>query len=183
MDMNALMSALLSSDSIDSISRQAGVSEEETRQVLSSALPQMLSGAQGQATNEETSESFAKALSDHAQADTSDVRGFVNAVDLIDGGKILAHLLGAGQTAITDSAAASAGLKPAQVVKILSIAAPLLMTLLGKQAGKEDNSASGVAGLMSALLGSSDTSELVQTLLFGKKKKKKGLLGLLLGGK
>ena len=183
MDMNALMSALLSSDSIESISRQAGVSEEETRQVLGSALPQMLTGAQGQAENAETSESFARALSDHARDDASDLRGFISAVDLIDGGKILSHLLGAGQNAITDSAAANTGLKPAQVVKILSIAAPLLMTLLGTQAGKEDNSASGVAGLMSALLGSGDTTELVQTLLFGKKKKKKGLLGLLLGRK
>lgn len=180
MELNALMNTMLSGDSIESISRLAGVSEEETKRVLGSALPQLLSGAQGQAEDEQTAEGFAKALSDHAQADTSDVRGFLTGVDQIDGGKILAHLLGINQGSITESAAASSGLKPAQVVKILSIAAPLLMSLLGQQAQQDNNNAAGVGSLMSALLGKTDTANLIQTLLFGKKKKK-GLLGLLLG--
>ena len=179
MELNALMNTLLSSESIESISRTAGVSEEETRRVLAGALPQMLSGAEGQATDEATAEGFAKALNDHAQDDVSDVRGFLGGVDLIDGGKILAHLLGGGQNALMESTAASSGLKPAQVVKILSIAAPLLMSLLGQQA-QQDNSQAGVGTLMTALLGKTDTAKLIQTLLFGKKKKK-GLLGLLFG--
>ena len=180
MELNALMNTMLSGESIESISRLAGVSEDETRRVLGSALPQMLVGAQAQATDEQTAESFSKALSDHAQVDTSDVRGFLTGVDQIDGGKILAHLLGGGQNTLMESTAASSGLKPAQVVKVLSIVAPLLMSLLGQQAQQEGNSASAVGSLMGALLGKTDAAKLIQLLLFGKKKKK-GLLGLLLG--
>ena len=179
MELNALMSTLLGSDSIAGLSKRADVSEEDVKKVLASAMPQLLAGAQGQAQDEETAEGFAQALKDHAADDTSDVRGFLDKVDDLDGGKILAHLLGLNQGTITESAAASSGLKPAQVLKILSVAAPLLMSLLGKQAGKEDQSV-GVGTLMSALLGKNDTASLVQTLLFGKKKKK-GLLSLLFG--
>ena len=75
-------------------------------------------------------------------------RGFLDGVDQIDGGKILA------------------------------IAAPLLMSLLGKQTGQENsNDASAIGGLMSAFLGKTDTASLIKLLLFGKKKKK-GLLGM-----
>ena len=187
MDLNALMGTLLGSDSIESISKLSGASEDEVKKVLGSAMPKMLSGAQDQATDEKTAEGFAKALSDHAQADTSDVRGFLSSVDQVDGAKIVAHLLSSlgsgsqGSTQVLQSAASSSGLKPGQVAQILAIAAPLLMSLLGKQDGKEDQSV-GVGGLMGALLGKTDTASLVQTLLFGKKKRK-GLLGLLLGGK
>ncbi len=180
MELNALMNAMLSGENIESISRLAGVSEEETKRVLASTLPQMLAGAQGQATDETTAEGFSRALTDHAQDDTTDMRGFLTGVDQIDGGKILAHLLGGGQTALMETTAASSGLKPAQVVKILSIVAPLLMSLLGQQAQQEGNSAAGVGSLMTALLGKTDTASLIQLLLFGKKKKK-GLLGLLFG--
>ena len=183
MEINALMSTMLSGDSIESMSRVAGVSQEQVKSVLGSALPQMLDGAKGQATDEATAEGFANALSDHAKADTSDVKGFLTGVDQIDGGKILAHLLGGGLNATTQTAASSSGLKPAQAAQILAIAAPLLMSLLGQQAGQESgNNASGIGGLMSAFLGKTDTAKLIQLLLFGKKKKK-GLLGLLLGGK
>lgn len=184
MDLNALMGTLLGSESIESISKLSGTSEDEVKKVLGSAMPKMLSGAQDQATDEKTAEGFAKALSDHAQADTSDVRGFLSSVDQVDGAKIVAHLLSSlggsqGSTQVLESAASSSGLKPGQAAQILAIAAPLLMSLLGKQTGKEDQSV-GVGGLMSALLGKNDTASLVQTLLFGKKKRK-GLLGLLFG--
>ena len=183
MDMNALLGTLLSGESIESIGKLSGATEDEVKSVLGSALPQMLSGAQGQATDEKTAEGFAKALTDHAQADTSDVRGFLDGVDQIDGGKILAHLLGGSLNATTQAAASSSGLDVGKVAKILAIAAPLLMSLLGKQTGQENsNDASAIGGLMSAFLGKTDTAGLIKLLLFGKKKKK-GLLGLLLGGK
>lgn len=182
MDMNALLSTMLSGDSVESIGKLAGASTDEVKSVLGSALPQLLSGAQGQATDQATAEGFAQALSDHALADTSDVRGFLSGVDLIDGGKIIAHLLGGNLNSTTTAAAASSGLDAAKVSKILAIAAPLLMSLLGKQTGQAGGDAAGIGTLMSAFLGKTDTASLVQTLLFGKKKQK-GLLGLLLGGK
>ena len=97
MDLNALMGTLLSQDSLQNMSSLTGASSENVASVLSSALPAMLSGAQGQANDENALAGFAGALQDHAKDDTSDIASFLSGVDLEDGGKIVAHLLGGNQ--------------------------------------------------------------------------------------
>ena len=62
MDLTSLMSALLSDQNITSVAHKAGVSEEEAASVLATALPVMLNGANGQASDANTTESFFHAL-------------------------------------------------------------------------------------------------------------------------
>ena len=87
MDLTSLMSSLLSDQNIKAVASKAGVSEEEAASVLATALPVMLNGANGQASDAATTESFYKAVTDHAQKDPEKV-------DLKEGGKIVGHLLG-----------------------------------------------------------------------------------------
>ena len=211
MDMNALMSTMLSGDSVKNISSLTGSSQKDVQNVLAAALPSLLNGALGQAQNEQTAESFAGALADHAKNDTSDVGSFLTKVDLVDGGKIVNHLLGAGATATAEDVAERSGLSVAQTVKILAVVAPLLMSLLGQQTQQTQAQSSGsspVSALMGSLLGNSDMSSVLVNLLgsslgavssgsssgstgTGKKKKKKtgsgtqkeetGLMDILMG--
>ena len=163
MDLNTLMGAMLSSDSIKSISQASGASQKDVKAVLSSALPGLLNGAAQQANNSQTAAGFAGALAQHAKSDTRDLGSFLSGVDLADGGKIIAHLLGANTTAATQQTANASGVDAAKGAKILAVAAPLLMSLLGKQAGQSSGSAVGT--LMNSLLGGGNAGSLIGSLL------------------
>ena len=54
--------------------------------------------------------------------------------DMNDGAKIVGHLLGNNSNAVVQQASQKSGLSLGQTLKILSIAAPLIMSLLGKTA-------------------------------------------------
>ena len=169
MDINALMGTLLSQESLQNLSSVTGTSENEVKDVLASALPGMLQGLQGQADNADTVESFVGALSDHAKVDTSDVASFLSQVDLEDGGKIVAHLLGGQTGTVTEEAAKKAGLGAAPTGNILAAAAPLLMSLLGQQTSQDNahNNSAGIGSLMGALLGNVNIGSLLSGLLGG----------------
>ena len=129
MDLNALMSAMLSEESIAGLGEKAESSPEEVRSVLSSALPLLLNGASAQANNQATASGFLGALQQHSQDDASNVSSFLGNVDMGDGAKIIAHLLGANTATQTQAVAQQTGVSQAQTSNILSAAAPLLLTL------------------------------------------------------
>ena len=191
MDLNALMGTLLSDESINGVGAKTGASASEVRGVLGNALPLLLNGANAQAADETTASGFAGALQQHAQSDTSNLSGFLGGVDLDDGAKIIAHLLGANTNAQTLNVAQQSGVSEAKTGSILSAAAPLLMSLIGQQSGSEQNSGMNVAGLMGNLLGSGDMTSLLAGMLGGGAAtqaapasaagKKGGLLAKLLG--
>ena len=163
MDLNTLIGTMLSSDSIKSISKASGASQKDVKAVLSSALPGLLNGAAQQANNSQTAAGFAGALAQHAKSDTRDLGSFLSGVDLADGGKIIAHLLGANTTAATQQTASASGVDAAKVAKILAVAAPLLMSLLGQQTSQSSGSAVGT--LMNSLLGGGNAGSLIGSLL------------------
>ena len=169
MDLNALMSTMLSEESIDGLGAKADASPEEVRSVLGNALPLLLSGANAQATNQETASGFVGALQQHSQDDASNLSSFLGNVDLGDGAKIIAHLLGANTAAQTQTVAQQANVSQAQTGNILSAAAPLLLTLLGQQAAgsQQSNNAAGIGSLMGSLMGSGDMTSLLGGLLGG----------------
>lgn len=179
MDLTKLAGSLLSSDSISGLSSLSGVSNDDVTSVLTQALPALLNGAKGQASDKETAESFAGALADHAKADTGNLSGFLGNVDLKDGAKIIGHLLGSDKDDTVDKVSKKTGVDSDKTSTILSAVAPLLMSLLGQQADEDDDKESGVGNLVGALLENVDVTELLTGLLTdnasstGKKKKKK----------
>ena len=134
MDVTSLLGTLVSQDSLNQIGRAANVPTKDVQSVLLSALPSLLSGALNQATDSSTADGFAGALNQHAASNTSNLGSFLGSVDLDDGAKIIGHLLGGNSNAVAEQAAAKSGLRLGQTIKILSIVAPLVMSLLGKTA-------------------------------------------------
>ena len=169
MDFSALLNTMLSGESVAGMENLTGASGTEVESVLSSVLPSLLSGAQGQAENEATAAGFAGALADHAKDDTSDLAAFLSNVDLADGGKIVAHLLGGAQQQATQQAADSAGLNFGQASSIISAAAPLLMSLLGKQDQQSQQQSSGLGALGSLFGGGGMDFGSLLGGLFGRK--------------
>ena len=157
MDLNSLMSSLLSDENIKSVARKAGVSDEEAASVLATSLPVMLHGANGQASDGHTTESFFQAVRDHAGKDPEKV-------DLKEGGKIVGHLLGTDEEVAEKAIATRAGMKPSTVGLILAAAAPLIMNALGSSTSSSTSSA-GTASLLSALLGGASNSNASGSLM------------------
>lgn len=184
MDLNSLMKTLLSSESVKSIGKVTNTPRKSVKGVLASALPALLNGAQGQASDASTAQSFVGALASHAKDDTSNVASFLSGVDLSDGGKILSHLLGSAKNEVASEAAKKAGVSADKSANILSAAAPLLLSLIGQQTAQESsqNNSSGIGGLMGSLLGGGDIGSVITGALGGSGGSSGGgLLGSLLG--
>jgi len=194
MDLTQLLGALVSNDAVSGISQSTETSAADVTNVLAAALPALLAGAQQQAEQKETNESFTNALMKHGEKDTNNILSFLSGVDAEDGGKIVGHLLGANTQSTEEAVAKKTGVSTKNIAKILAVAAPLLMSLLGNQAkqNKKQEATSGdlATALMTSLLSGGDSADVLSALLgvsTGKKKKKSdnllgSLLGSLLGG-
>lgn len=169
MNINSLVSTLLSTDSVKSVGKKTGTSSSDVTNVLSTALPLLLKGADSQAKSDGTAESFANALSDHSKKDTSDLASFLDGVDLEDGAKIVGHLLGSKSDGSTNKIAKESGVDADKAGAILSAAAPLLMSLIGQQTNEEKkkNSSAAVGSLVGTLLSNVDVGSLVTGFLGG----------------
>lgn len=165
MDLSKIAGSLLSNDSLKGLSILTGASNSDIKNVLSSALPSLLTGATEQAKNESTAASFAGALAQHAKDDTSDLTSFLGNVDLADGAKIIGHLLGSGKEETVKKAAKASGVSEKKTGDILSAIAPMLLSLLGQQAEEDDDKETGASGLVGALLDNVDVGSLLSGLI------------------
>ena len=165
MDFKKLASTLLDSDTLSGLSDLTGASGSEISGVLVQALPSLLNGANNQAKDKNTTAGFLNALNQHAKDDTKDISGFLSNIDLTDGGKIITHLLGSEKNDLIKNISKKTGLSQKKVLSILSSAAPLLMSLMGQQTNEEENSTSGIAGLIGSLVENVDVSSLLTDLL------------------
>lgn len=168
MDISSIMGTLLSKESVEGVAEKTGASASEVKDVLSSALPALFNGANKQSTDSGTAEGFANALKQHAGSDTSSISSFLSKVDLSDGAKIVGHLLGKKED---DGQSNNQNGKSDSIV---SAAAPLFMSLLGKQTQNESNNSTGSsngAGLMGNLFGKVDFGSISSSLLNNAAKK------------
>lgn len=165
MDLKKLTDTLLSSDSIKGLSGLTGASDLDVKKVLNQALPTLLEGANGQATNKDTADGFATALSDHAKSDTNDLTNFLGNVDLKDGAKIIKHLLGSDKDSVVKDVSKQTGVSKSKTTSILSGFAPLLMSLLGQQTNEDKDGGSNIGGLIGSLLSNADLGGILSGLL------------------
>lgn len=169
-DLNSI-GALISGDGLDALCQRLNVDKEDAAKVLSTGIPALLGGMRRNAGDEAGAASLSRAVTDHSGVDLSNLGAFLKNVDLEDGKKILAHVLGKDESAVVDEISGASGVTKDNTKSILSMASPLLLSVLGSQ----NSSSSGVSGLLGGLLGGGN-SQSEQTQQSG------GLLGSLLGG-
>ena len=170
MDLKKLAGTLLCSDSIKVLSDLTDASGKDVTKVLTQAIPVLLNGANEQAKDKKTADSFVSALSQHAKDDTKDLSKFMSNVDLKDGSKILTHLLGSDKENVLGDIAEKAGVSKKKTDSILSAIAPLLLSLLGQQKDEDDDKDSGIENLLGSLLGNVDVGDVLTVLLSGNAK-------------
>lgn len=151
-----LLSQIISADTLSELGKASGASKSEVKSVLTAAVPVLLQGMQNNAGTKSGEASLTKAISDHAADDTSDIAAFFQKADAEDGKKILAHVLGGENDEIQKAVAKKTGVSKSKTGTILALAAPLLLSLLGKT--NDNENASGITSLLSLLLGGSGSS-------------------------
>jgi OmpA-OmpF porin, OOP family len=146
----------LTPDVVRSASTLVGESESSTRQTLNSAVPTVLSGLANMASSPTGASTLATLIRDG---------GFGSAVDnvssLFSGGSATSSMLSVGSqllgkifagrsSAVADLLARSGGVSSASATSLLSLAAPLVMGVLGKRAAAQGLDASGLANSLLA---------------------------------
>lgn len=159
MDTSSILTALLSSSNIKNIGKAADASTADVKNVLTSAIPSLLTGVSSQATSASTAAGLLQALTSHA----SDSSG---KIDLADGAKILSHLLGSSEQKTTNAVAKESGVDKAKVTSILSAAAPLLLSALGKETSSSGLNAKTIGSVLGGL-SSNNVGSLLTGLLGG----------------
>ena len=149
------IASLLSGNGISTIAKTVGAEESNVKSAVGAALPALISGMQKNVSTESGASSLAKALSDHSGDSTKNVASFLKNVDLSDGAKIVSHILGGSKTSTTNAIAKQSGLTSSKVSQILSMIAPLLLSLIGKKNTGGDSSSAGLGSLLGGILGGS----------------------------
>ena len=200
-----LLNTQMGEELVKKASSKTSEDKGKVTSALGMALPLILGAMKRNTKDPEGAENLDKAL--QSEKHNGDVLNNLEEKDAEEltgeGSKILNHVLGSRQSGISKTIAGALNMDEASVNKILEMAAPVIMGLLGQQKRKDNVGASGLSGLLGSVMGSNSSHDqsLVETLLdadgdgsviddvagmvLGGKKGKKGgsLLGGMLGGK
>ena len=196
---------------VSGVAAQTNQPQNKTHEVLTMALPVLMTAMKRNASSPEGAQGLLNALTNQHDGSILSNLGslFSGGVDdgiTADGSKILGHVLGGKQGNVEKAISLKSGIDASSVAQILKVAAPILMGMLGNQAKQQNvNSPGGLDGLLGGLLGGgskkNDQSFLesildanndgsimddVAGMLMGGDKKKGGLGGIiggLFGGK
>ncbi len=156
----------LAGGGIEQISSKLGVDSGTGNSAIAAALPAILAGLARNAQKPGGAEALQAAIAkDHDGSVLDDVPGYLESTDSAQGGKILGHVFGEQKPAVEAQVSQLSGLGGAGGGQLMEMLAPLVMGMLGKQAGGLDASA------LSKMLGSQDLQGMLQ-----------GGLGDMLGG-
>lgn len=155
--MNELFNMLGGMDQAQKrVSQEVGASPDQTAQAMEAAVPLLLGAMTRNASNTEGVASLAKALDKH---DGSQLDQFAQgqAPNMQDGQKILGHVFGNQQNAAANAVSKRAGIDPQLAMKILMMAAPLVLGYLGRQRNQQGGATAGggldIGGMLGSVLG------------------------------
>jgi hypothetical protein len=168
--LSLLASTMLSQSSVNSVSGKTGLSSKQIQRLVMLALPILIKYMTKNASSGDGALSLLGALSQHKNNNSMDLQ--LKDADEDDGAKIIHHILGRKENAVTQDLSAQTGLGTDQVQQVLSILAPGLMS--GVSNAAEANAAQANAAQMAA---AQKPANPLASLLTGG-----GIFGSLLGG-
>jgi hypothetical protein len=147
-----LVTSQLESGDVDAIARQVGVDSDSAMKVVAGALPAILSGLSNNTRDASGASALADALDrDHDGSVLEDVAGFVGGGGAAGAGSgILRHVLGSRQGSVEAALGQMSGIDAGSAGQILTMIAPLLMGLLGREKRSRGLDAGALADLLGA---------------------------------
>ncbi len=152
--LDMLAGELLGTKSVGELSKSADASNEQVKQLVTKALPLLISGMYQNSSTDEGAQSLEKALDAHAPNAEKSTSAMLSKADVKDGKKIVKHLLGDNEKEVTKGLSQSTGLSQTQVSTLLGQLAPVVLSLVGNYKQEEKTDSSNLISILgSALLG------------------------------
>ena len=157
-----LLNSEMGQELVKGASSQMGLDNSSTTGALSAAIPLILGGMQNNAGSAAGSDQLLGALQNtkHSDGAMLDNIGSIlggSEIDkevMDDGGKILGHVFGGQEGNAANALSKSSGIDMDSAMNLLKVAAPLVMSYLGKQTAQNNISDQGGLGdLLGGLLG------------------------------
>ncbi|MHA6280500.1 DUF937 domain-containing protein [Salinimicrobium sp. CAU 1759] len=147
---------------IQKSSDEVNESPDKVKSALGMALPMILGAMKKKSDSPEGAEKLKKELGkekhDGSVLDNIGVGGLSGLMG--EGSGILGHVLGGSQSKIASAVGAAIGMDASKVNKLLQMAAPVIMGLLGKQKRKENiDSGGGISDLVGSVLGTNSSHD------------------------
>ncbi|MBR4018496.1 MAG: DUF937 domain-containing protein [Clostridia bacterium] len=198
--INILAKELMNDSSVKQIAKASGVKADQAENVIGNAIPLLVQAMSDNAGTKEGAESLFGALGQHASSESAAEQ--LKNTDAVDGDKIIGKILGSNKQGVTDALAKQAGITRGNTASILSLMAPVLLSLIGNQTNNNNTSSGGLSSLLSLFtdddmgqngagnglgsgMGNIGTALLMSALLGGGNNNNNSsgnLLGALLGG-
>ena len=124
--LSLLAGTMLSQSSVNSVSGKTGLSSKQIQKLVMLALPILIKYMTQNASSGDGALSLLGALSQHKNNNSMDLQ--LKDADEADGAKIIHHILGKKENAVTQDLSAQTGLGTDQIHQVLSILAPGLMS-------------------------------------------------------
>ncbi len=173
---------MLSGDALSKVSQQVGVPESKAKEALPDVLAVLTGALAKNSSQEQGARELSNALAkDHDGSLLNNLSDYISNYKQSSGDGILGHVLGNNRTTVEKSLSQKTGLDAGSVGNLLTMAAPLLMGMLGKTQrtqgldiggltnllGQESNQAQSLApgaiNILSQILGGGGTQTTPQT--------------------
>ncbi len=165
-----LLNSDLGKTLISGIAGQTGQSSSKASSLLTMALPILMGAMKKNTATPEGAAGLMGALKKHDGSILNDLGGlFNNGVDenvMKDGAGILGHVLGGSQENVANALSQKSGIDMASVMKVLTVAAPIVMGVLGKE-NKQQNASNqnGIGDLLGGLIGGGANANKQQSMI------------------
>ncbi len=138
-----LLNSDLGKQIVSGVSQDTNQPQDKTAQVVSMALPLLMGAMKRNANSQEGASGLMGALDNKHDGSILDnlgglFNGGVNEEVKIDGLGILGHVLGGSQDNVVGALSKKSGMDSGNVMKILSVIAPIVLGYLGKEKRKQN---------------------------------------------
>ena len=140
---------MLGGETLGKISQQIGIPEDKAKQALPGIMA-VLTGALAQESSvKQGAQSLSKALAeDHDGSILDNMSDYIANYRQGSGDGILGHVLGSNRTAVEKSLSAKTGLDMGSIGSLLTMAAPIVMGMLGKTQRQQGLDASSLPQIL-----------------------------------
>ncbi|HEX6861425.1 MAG TPA: DUF937 domain-containing protein [Thermoanaerobaculia bacterium] len=147
-----LVNQELSGPRLSQMSRQLGISEDQTREALPAALAALTGGLAENAARPQGAQQLANALNkDHDGGLLDSLDGFLGGGGgggLGAGAAILGHVFGQRRQKVEGNLGRATGLNPQTMASLLAMLAPIVMAYLGRQQRQKQLDPGGLADVL-----------------------------------
>ncbi len=155
-----LLQGQLSEGLVDQLSQSLGADKQQTNAAANGILSTLMSAIAKNASQPQGAEALNNALErDHDGSFLDNISGFLGGnaqasnPKMVNGAGILKHVLGGKQSGAIDMISKMSGLSGDKTGNMMTMLAPMVLGMLGKQKREQGLDASGIAGMLSGMMG------------------------------